>query len=136
MNQTIKKLGYIPDAIMINVPEAFFKHQGKIVGDREEAFRRLYETMGQRGGDDCFYHFISSVPTVEDIMHVYVCFKGFIQYKAILVKFMKAEAVDLPSYQHPARDWCVTTGPVVKPKEPVPQKGFRGFRYCREADLF
>jgi len=135
MNPTIKKLGYIPEAIMINVPNAFFEHDGKIVGDRELAFRRYYEWMGtarDKEGEGSFYHFISSVPAVETITTVYVCFKGYVQYKAILVKFMKNEPVDLPDYKHPARDWCVTTGPVVKAPEGMVKKGFRGFQYTRE----
>ena len=136
MNQTIQKLGYLPDSIMINVPEAFFQHQGKIVGDREAAFRRFYELMGtsEMPEDSAFYHFISSIPTLE-ILHVFVCFKGFVQYKAILVEFLRNEPVMLADYQHPEpRNWCVTTGPVIKAPEGIVQKGFRGFRYCK--DLF
>lgn len=131
-----KKLLEPPAGIMINVPEAFFKHKGKMEGDREEGFRRFYESMGRPGDfeDDCFYHFISSVPTFTDFTEVYVCFRGFIQYKAILVKFLKNQPVELPGYSHPApRDWCITTGPVVKaPAGEFPQKGFQGFRYVKE----
>jgi hypothetical protein len=133
---------------MINVPEAFFKHdfeeanlhkneanKWKIkdwMEAREDMFRRFYETMGSRAEDDCFYHFISSVPThSKDITHVFVCFRGFVQYKAIVVEFLKDKAVMLPSYEHPTpRDWVITTGPVVKAPAGMVQKGFRGFRYC------
>ena len=123
------------NAIMINVLDAFFKHDGKIKGDREEAFRRFYESMGELPGvndDSCFYHFISTVPTLE-VQYVYVCFKGKIQYKALLVQFLKNQPVMLPTYQHPMpRNWCITTGPVVKAPFELTQKGFRGFRYCKE----
>lgn len=133
--KTFQKLGYIPDAILINVPDAFFKHEGKIKGDREQAFRRYYETMGSLPGlddDACFYHFISSIPTIE-VQWVYVCFRGYVQYKAILVKFMRNEPVMLATYQHPRpRNWCVTTGPVIKAPEQISMKGFRGFKYTKE----
>lgn len=136
MNKTIQNLGYIPEHIMINVPEAFFKHDGQIKGNREAAFRRFYESMGKPGDfeNSCFYHFISSVPTIQ-VGHVYVCFKGFVQYKAIVVQFLKNQPVHLQeeNYHHPeSRDWCITTGPVIKAPEGLVQKGFQGFRYCKE----
>lgn len=145
-NPTLKKLGYMPEAIMIHVPEAFFKHKngegfGETDSDREEAFRRFYETMHKRSDETCFYHFISSCPATdiaEHITHIYVCFKGKVQYKAILVKFMRNQPVHDGDYHHPEpRDWCVTTGPVEKPKEDIllsdVWKGARqGFRYTKE----
>lgn len=135
MNPAIKKLGYIPEAILINVPDAFFNHKGKIEGDREIAFRKFYEQMGKSdNSEDCFYHFISSIPTVEQIQYVYVCFKGYVQYRAILVQFLRNQPVMLPGYQHPEpRNWCVTTGPVIKALENnFPMKGFRGFKYTKQ----
>lgn len=54
----------IPEYIMINVPDAFFKHDGKMMGDREKGFRLFYEQMGRDEGhhdNDCFYHFISRI---------------------------------------------------------------------------
>lgn len=144
MNPTLKKLGYIPEAIMIHVPEAFFDHKneegfGSSDIEREELFRRFYETMEER--DSCFYHFISTCPShdiAEHITHIYVCFKGKVQYKAILVKFMRNEPVYDGDYHHPEpRNWCVTTGPVIKPAEDIllkdVWKGARqGFRYTKD----
>jgi hypothetical protein len=123
----------IPEAIMINVPEGFFKHDGKIEGDREEYFRRYYESMGTPQNEaGCFYHFISTIPTHhKNITTIFICFKGKVQYKAIIVEFLKNKPVMLEDYEHPEpRNWVVTTGPVVKPTKDIPQKGFRGFRYC------
>ena len=82
--------------------------------------------------DTCFYHFISTIP-VHEVTTVYVCFKGRVQYKAIVVQFLRMQSVMLDDYQHPEpRNWVVTTGPVVKAPEGMMQKGFRGFRYCGE----
>ena len=139
MNATIKKLGYIPESIMINVPYDYFcpdyftrYNIEKVRRDKELAFRRFYETMHTRE-DACFYHLISVVPAVDTITTVYVCFKGFVQYKAILVKFLKKEVFNLPGFHNECpRNWCVTTGPVVKAPEPIEQRGFRGFRYTQE----
>lgn len=147
--QIVEKLGYIPDSIMINVPENFFVHnyslacpidKKKWMDRREQAFRHHYEAMGvgEINEDSCFYHFISSVPVLDELLYVYVCFRGFIQYRAILVQFLKNQPVMLPTYQHPEpRDWCITTGPVVKaPAGEFPQAGFRGFKYCSSEKLF
>ncbi len=116
---------------MINVPIAFFEHEGKIVGDRELAFRAHYESMGAEvNPDGTFYHFISSIPTHE-IERIYICFKGMVQYKAFIVEFLRNQPVMLHDYQHPEpRNWVVTTGPVEKAPAGMVQKGFRGFRYC------
>ena len=143
----------MPEAIMIHVPENFFGHghNAKMIipyetwaNEREKAFRRFYESMGAKSGHDdysCFYHFISSCPGPEvekNIQYIYICFRGQVQYKALLVNFMRNAIVDLPTYQHlTPRNWCVTTGPVVKPAEPIllkdVWKGARqGFRYTKE----
>jgi hypothetical protein len=143
-NSTIKKLGYLPEAIMINIPTGYFNHlydeldTTKTLSEwqnlREKAFRHFYESMGsQIEPDRCFYHFISTCPSADiepHITSVYVCFRGFVQYKAILVKFMRNQPVMLPDYKHPEpRNWCVTTGPVIKAPSEISIKGFRGFRY-------
>lgn len=121
-----------PEAIMINVPESFFsdKSRGPAV---EHHFRMYYESM--EGGLEtalCFYHFISCVPVhAKNILHVYVCFRGFVRYRAIVVEFLKNQPVHVGTYHHDEpRDWVVTTGPVVKAPQGMVQKGFRGFRYC------
>lgn len=112
-----------PEAIMINVPESFFLQRGE---GTEEIFRRYYESMGQPGNEGgCFYHWISTCPK-HDVTTVYVCFRGKVQYKAILVDRLKNKS---PFEGWEQRDYVVTTGPVVKPPEEIIQRGFRGFRY-------
>lgn len=113
-----------PDAIMINVPEGFFRDTQY----REESFRRYYESMGKPGNEDgCFYHWISTIP-VQDVTTVYVCFRGKVQYKAFLVEKIKNGR---PRPEWEQRNWIVTTGPVEKPPVDIPQRGFRGFRYTK-----
>jgi len=115
----------IPPAIMINVPEVFIKEKG------ERVFRRVYERMGMPGfEEECFYHFISNVP-VHKVCSAFVCFLGCIQYKVIVVDYLRNQPINLPGYQHPARDWLVVTGPVIAAPAGMMQKGFRGFRYTQ-----
>lgn len=135
MKSIIQKLGYVPEHIMINVPIAFFCEESeRRSAEKMQSFQRYYEMMGKGiFENDCFYHFISRVPTLDTITHVYVCFDGFVQYKAILVQFLKNQPVMLHDYRHPEpRDWCITTGPIVKPPFEIKQQGFQGFRYCKE----
>lgn len=132
----------IPEAIMINVPETFFIDKGKYhpvfsKSDYEAGlywFKQHYETMGtELNPEGLFYHFISSVPVHQRYMtHVYICFGGLVQYKAIVVEFIKqSNCADRGFRNYPVRDWVVTTGPVIKAPEGMVQKGFRGFRYCK-----
>jgi hypothetical protein len=113
-----------PEALMIHMPEDYF-NDGV---NKEELLRRYYETMGYGNHEaDCFYHFISSIP-VHDVTHVFVCFKGHVQYKAILVDKLRNQR-PYPDWE--CRHYLVTTGPVIKAPEGMVQRGFRGFRYCR-----
>jgi hypothetical protein len=149
----MKRQTEVFDSIMIHVPEAYFGHEFELVSsmrsyeqhktNREHMFRRFYEQMGtvEEAEESCFYHFITKVPASPQcdlITTVYVCFLGKVQYKSILVKFIKNEPVMLPNYQHPEpRDWCVTTGPVQKPPHDIllsdVWKGMRqGFRYTHK----
>lgn len=113
-----------PEYILINVPANFFKD------NKEEAFRRFYESMGKRDPNACFYHWISTIPVhKKNLQGVYVCFAGKVQYRAILVDFIKNGE---PFEGWGIRNWMILTGPVVKAPENVIQMGFRGFRYCKQ----
>ncbi len=116
----------IPEAIMIHMPEDYFRESG-YPELKTALFRRFYEAMGTAEGEDdrCFYHFIGHIPRHE-VSRVYVCFHGFVQYKAIIVQFLR-DSIG-PGSQVP-RNFIVTTGPVEKAPEGMIQKGFRGFRY-------
>lgn len=122
----------ILDAIMIHMPNAFFKEEG-YPRLKMASFRRFYETMGTADGDDdrCFHHFIGQIPR-QPVSRVFVCFHGFVQYRAFVVEFIRNKPLILPGYSHPRpRNWMVTTGPVEKAPEGMIQKGFRGFRYTK-----
>lgn len=130
----------IPHAIMINVPEAYFR-DGGFPEKKEAAFRRYYETMGRQGREDeCFHHWISGIPVHEkNILEAFVCFRGAIQYKARVVEFRRNHTERFrvwddvhecyAIYIDGPRNWVITTGPVIPAPEFIPQKGFRGFRY-------
>jgi len=97
-----------PESIMINVPTTFFEEKGnsmkhwmpalKDMTDYEAGlawFRSGYETMGLGNVDswECFYHFISCCP-IHEVTHVFVCFAGEVQYKAIVVEYIKNSVLE------------------------------------------
>lgn len=122
-----------PDSIMINVPAAFFRDDPHPIR-KFIRFCRYYEAMGtDRLPDGSFFHFISQVPVHQDLLHVFVCFSGHVIYKAHLVQFIRNSKHPVPGLEWDRpHHFCVTTGPVVKAPERIRQRGFRGFRYCKE----
>lgn len=122
----------IPEAIMIHMPEDYFR-EGGYPERKLQLFRRFYETMGTGSGEDerCFYHFIGHIPR-HPINRAFICFRGMVQYKAIIVEFLQNKPIKIPGYEHPRpRNWMVTTGPVERAPEGLIQPGFRGFRYTK-----
>lgn len=115
-----KAMNEIPEAIMIHVPNSFFMERS------ERAFRNYYEHMHLHKSG-CFYHFISTVP-VHEVTTCYVCFHGKIQYKAVVVEYLR-NTKPFPDFEQ--RNWLVLTGPVEKPPHEIPMRGFRGFRYTQ-----
>lgn len=127
-----EKLGYVPEAIITNVPKSFFAENDL----SPDAYLRWYLGMNQ---DDTrvFYHFISSIPKFE-ILDVYICWFGRVRVKARVAQFLKDHELTLPTVggeveKFERRDWMVTCGPVVKAPdtdEMIIRAG-QGFRYTQ-----
>ncbi len=115
-----------PEAIMTNIPVSFFL-ENRLEPD---IYVRFY--VGQSKSEEpIFYHFISTIP-VHDVVDVFICFSGKVQFKCKVVEFMRNKPLILPTYQHKQpRNWMVTGGPVVLPPHKILQPGFRGFRYTK-----
>lgn len=117
-----------PVAMAINVPETYFT-EGEGMLKRRRAFEQYYEAMGTEVlPDGCFYHFIGNIP-VHDLLDVYVCYLGFVRYRARIAGFIRNGHAPYPD--SPKRNYIITTGPVVKAPDGLVMRGFRNFRYCQ-----
>jgi len=133
MGNARNKLISPPEAIMINIPEAWFTNDGKSAlaqATRRAALEIYYENMGgPKDPEGCFYHFISTIPRYE-VLELYVCYLGAVRYKARVAGFIRNDFAPYPD--SPRRNYVIATGPVIKPPVAMAMKGFRGFRYSQK----
>jgi len=120
----------VPDAIVLTLPVMFFKDRNMTV----EEFKALFERYMQQ--DDALWNFrLTNLPT-RDVLYVYLIFDGQLQYRANFVQYERnkakrfKDAPDGKARDFPPSNWVLFTGPVIKPVEPWPLKGFQGFRYA------
>jgi hypothetical protein len=120
-----------PDAIILTLPVVFFNDRGMTT----EQFKKVFER--QMAGDDSLWNFrLTNLPTM-DVAHVYLVFDGHVQYRANLVQYERnktkrfSDAPDGKRRDFPNANWVLFTGPIIKPAEPYPMRGFQGFRYSK-----
>jgi hypothetical protein len=119
-----------PDAIVLTFPVAFFEDRQMTT----EQFRPLFERcMAQ---EDAIWNFKLTNLPLQDVLYVYLIFDGHIQYRANLVQYERNKSKrfkDAPDGKERiflSTNWVLISGPLVKPVEPWPQRGFQGFRYA------
>lgn len=120
----------VPDAIVLTLPVMFFQDRGMTTDE----FKALFERYIQR--EDALWNFrLTNLPT-RDVLYVYLIFDGHVQYRANFVQYERnkakrfKDAPDGKTRDFPPSNWVLFTGPLVKPVEPWPLKGFQGFRYA------
>lgn len=120
----------IPEGIVLTLPVAFFNDRNMTT----DQFKQLFERYMRR--EDAIWNFrLTNLPT-HDVAYVYLIFEKQIQYKAHLVQYERDKAKvfnDSPDgivRSFPPSNWVLFTGPLVKPPNELPLKGFQGFRYC------
>lgn len=109
-----------PTGIVITWPDKMLNYQeaGK------SGLLRLFEKSLKQGEFNYWCHKLNKAPKKE-IIHVYIIVGGFVKYRCYYIDH-------LPN----AEPWPYIrfTGPIEQPQQPIPLKGFQGFRYC--TDLF
>lgn len=120
-----------PEGIVLTLPVQFFEERKAGI----EPFKKAFERYMQR--EDALWNFcLTNLPTVDDIAWVYLIFDRHLQYQCNFVQYERnvsksfTDAPDGRVRHFPGANWVIFTGPVVKPPEPYPLKGFQGFRYC------
>lgn len=116
-----------PTGIIRTLPSLEPGHVGR---ERYQSSIKLLE----RGKLDAVYIALPAIPTIE-VLHIYLLIEGQIDVRLNLAGFEPGDArecwdrtIRQPKY------WAVCTGPVSRPPEPMPRRGFQGFRYT--ADLW
>lgn len=101
-----------------------------------EQFKPMFERQMRPDGN--FWNFkLTNLPK-HDVLYVYIVFDSKIQYRCNLVCYERNVSKNLrDSTDHLMRhfeecNWVIFTGPVVKPTEDFPKKGFQGFRYTQK----
>lgn len=118
------------DAIMLTLPVMYFKDIGKTCDE----FKHLFERYMQQ--PDSIWNFrLTNLPK-QDVAWVYFVFDGQVQYRLNLVQYERNTSKVFKDggvlREFPVSNWVILTGPVVKPAQPVYQRGFQGFRYCNQ----
>jgi hypothetical protein len=119
----------IPEGIMLTLPVQFFEDRGMTVNE----FKALFEkTMAQ---EDEYWNFrLTNLPKY-DVAYVYLVFDKYVQYRGNFMCYERnvakgfIDSHDEKVREFPPSNWVLFTGPIIKPPQPWPQKGFQGFRY-------
>lgn len=92
--------------------------------------RNFLETMDSESG--VYWFRMANQPKIQPL-HVYLCIGGKIRYRAKCVDAMgPAEVTFNDGREMYGKAWVRICGPVERPPEPIPRKGFQGFRYTEE----
>lgn len=115
---------------MINVPQSFFQ---EYPGGREEYLGVMLELVHH--GHTPWYNTIANIPR-QQVVYCYLVFDGRVQLRANIMEFMPKTDMRFNDggkwRTFKNKNWCVLTGPIVKAPMDIPQRGFRGFRYCEQ----
>jgi len=105
------------------MPMEFFDTYGM------ERFIREFYTNPNKNHDSYFMFTLSGQPKYE-VLYFYLLFDGAIRYRANIIQFRGEATYAFPKGNtiH-GKAWVDIGAPVIKFNEPIPMKGFQGFRY-------
>lgn len=80
--------------------------------------------------DDSYFMFTISGKPKYDVIYFYLLFDGAIRYRANVIQVRGEGTLNIsPDRFLHGKAWVDVGAPVIKFKEPIPMKGFQGFRY-------
>ncbi|MEK6323588.1 MAG: hypothetical protein AABN33_18260 [Acidobacteriota bacterium] len=101
---------------------------------KAKAYKRMMRSskiMEAGSTIESVYIALAQKPKVE-VLHMYLLVGGRVIVRANIAGYANGNGLDIKcwdgSVRHP-KFWAVLTAPVSWPKEPVPMRGFQGFRY-------
>jgi hypothetical protein len=129
--ERIVPMEFQPTGIIKCLPKKWYDEVG---GEKylEKTFRKNIQKRGWQ-----FYQSMACIPKY-DVLHCYLLINGFVRFRLNIVVIESGGTMlfrDRPVPQHwNAKYWMILSAPVVEPSEPMPMRGFQGFRYTD--DLF
>lgn len=93
-----------------------------------EAWEKTYMAMNEREN----YWWVFNLPGKPkfEILYFYLLIMGSVRYRANIMGYEKEQTIKCYTgeMKH-GKIWVQVTAPIIKAREPVPMKGFQGFRY-------
>lgn len=119
-----------PIGIIRTIP-SLFKDKAQIGAQRYRTSLRMLES----GMIDAIYIALAQKP-IHQVLHIYLLVDGKLDVRLNLAGFVKGEdAGDIKcwdeEYRQPAW-WAICSGPVSRPPQAMPWRGFQGIRYVYE----
>lgn len=97
-----------------------------------EPWERTFMAMNDRDG--YYWIFNLSGQPKYDVLYFYLLFDGAVRYRANIIGF-EGKDKTIKCYTGElkyGKIWVQVTAPIIKAIEPVPMKGFQGFRYTEK----
>jgi hypothetical protein len=90
----------------------------------------------ERGRLDAIYIALQSIPKF-DVVHMYLIIDGAVDVRLNIAGYEAGDSRECwdRTIRKP-KHWAVCTAPVVRPPERVERKGFQGFRYTSQEELW
>jgi hypothetical protein len=88
--------------------------------------------MLEHGSIPAIYIALSAVPKI-DVLHMYLVIESKIELRMNISGYEPGDTRECwdKTIRKP-KVWAVCTGPVSRPEEPIPRRGFQGFRYTTD----
>lgn len=103
----------------------------------KRAYKRMMQSLKNLETDNSavVYIALSSKPKIE-VLHCYLLVGGQIRVRANIAGYEPGDKVGVvrcwdDSIRNP-KWWAVLTAPVSFPEQPIPRRGFQGFRYTED----
>jgi hypothetical protein len=116
-----------PVGIIKTMPHEWINRLPKGLKEWERTFLKMNEIED--------YHWVFNLPGKPkyDILYFYLLFDGAIRFRANIIGYEDLGNIKCYTGEYKSgKIWVQVAAPVTKLREPIPMKGFQGFRYCYE----
>jgi hypothetical protein len=118
-------MGEPPEGIIVTISGQLLKERG---------YKNwLKDFLNAMGNPDMVYYLRQGNQPKREVLYVYLCIGGQIRFRANYVMSHGPGAMKFNNGSVlVGHAWVILAGPVVRPSERIPMKGFQGFRYTHK----